>query len=244
MTDHVMEEEFDGLNRLITATDDLKGFLQGMTEFASEKMSHSGGTQVECAVALRRRKHRTTIAGSSDTAMRLDHIEQRLGEGPCIDALEAGHAVIVSDAALDLRWPEYCRTLTGEGYRSAMGIPLELGADADAVLDFFAAPAHQFTPESVAEARVLGDMAGKALRLAVRITTAEQLADDLRAAMEGRTVIDLACGMIMAQNHCDQDQAMEILKKASSGRNQKLHAVAEKIVQRITKSSTSTFFET
>lgn len=244
MTDQVMEEEFDGLNRLITATDDLRGFLQGITEFASEKMSHSRGTQIECAVALRRRKHRTTIAGSSETAVRLDHIEQRLGEGPCVDALEEGHAMIVSDAAVDQRWPGYCRTLTEEGYRSAMGIPLELGANADAVLDFFAAPAGQFTPDTVAEARVLGEMAGRALRMAVRITTAEQLADDLRAAMEGRTVIDLACGMIMAQNHCDQDQAMEILKKASSGRNQKLHTVAEKIVQRVTKSSTSTFFET
>ncbi|MEJ1115418.1 GAF and ANTAR domain-containing protein [Paenarthrobacter sp. CCNWLY172] len=243
MTDNELEEGFDHLNRLITSTDDLKGFLQGMAGLASEKLTHTEGTQIECAVALHRRKRRTTIAGSSDIALWLDQIEQRLGEGPCVEALELGKPMIVSDAAADQRWPNYCRTLTDEGYRSAMGIPLELGADADAVLDFFAAPADQFTPNTVEDARVFGDMAGRALRLAVRITTAEQLADDLRSALESRTVIDLACGMIMAQNRCSQVRAMEILKKASSDRNQKLHVVAENIVQRVNATYTSTFFE-
>ncbi|NWL09990.1 histidine kinase [Paenarthrobacter nitroguajacolicus] len=243
MTDNELEEGFDRLNRLITSTDDLKGFLQGVAGLASEKLSHVRGTQIECAVALHRRKHRTTIAGSSDMALWLDQIEQRLGEGPCVEALEVGHAIVVSDAAAEQRWPNYCRTLTDEGYRSAMGIPLELGSDAEAVLDFFASPADQFTPETVADAQVFGDMAARALRMAVRITTAEQLADDLKAALEGRTVIDLACGMIMAQNRCSQFHAMEILKKASSDRNQKLHEVAETIVQRVTATHTSTFFE-
>lgn len=214
-----------------------------MAGLASEKLSHVQGTQIECAVALHRRRHRTTIAGSSDMALWLDQIEQRLGEGPCVEALEVGEPMIVSDAATELRWPKYCRTLTDEGYRSAMGIPLELGVDADAVLDFFASPANQFTPETVADAQIFSDMAGRALRLAVRITTAERLADDLRSALESRTVIDLACGMIMAQNRCSQSQAMEILKKASSDRNRKLHEVAEKIIQRVTATRTSTFFE-
>ncbi|MGR0162228.1 GAF and ANTAR domain-containing protein [Paenarthrobacter nitroguajacolicus] len=243
MTDDELEEEFDRLNRLITSTDDLQGFLQGMAGLASESLSRVRGTQIECAVALHRRKHRTTIAGSSDIAVWLDQIEQRLHEGPCLEALDVGHAIVISDATEEQRWPNFSRTLADEGYRSALGIPLELGSDAKAVLDFFASPAEQFTPETVADAQVFADMAARALRLAVRITTAEQLVENLKAALEGRTVIDLACGMIMAQNRCSQFQAMEILKKASSDRNQKLYEVAETIVQRVNNSQTSTFFE-
>lgn len=77
MTDSELEEGFDRLNRLITSTDDLKGFLQGMAGLASEKLSQVTGTTIKCAVALHRRKHRTTIAGSSDIAVWLDQIEQR-----------------------------------------------------------------------------------------------------------------------------------------------------------------------
>ena len=40
MTDNELEEGFDRLNLLITSTDDLKGFLQGVAGLASEKLSH------------------------------------------------------------------------------------------------------------------------------------------------------------------------------------------------------------
>lgn len=50
--------------------------------------------------------------------------------------------------------------------------------------------------------------------------------------MESRTGIDLAAG-IMGQNRCSQEEAMAILVKASSGRNQKLRTLAEEIVSSI-----------
>jgi GAF domain-containing protein len=214
-----------------------------MAGFAAEKMSRVRGTRIECAVTLRRRKHSTTIAGSSEKAVRLDRIEQRMGEGPCFEALETGHPVILSDAHDDQRWPNYCKVLTEEGYRSAVGIPLTLAAEAAGVLNFFAAPAGEFAPDTLGDAHVYADMAARTLRLALRIATTEQLADNLKAALESRTAIDLACGMIMAQNQCTQDEAIEILKKASSGRNQKLRTIAEEMTQRVAKSEATTYFE-
>ena len=43
------------------------------------------------------------------------------------------------------------------------------------------------------------------------VATAEGAADDLSAAMESRTAINLACGIIMGQNKCSQERAVEIL---------------------------------
>lgn len=34
--------------------------------------------------------------------------------------------------------------------------------------------------------------------------------------MGNRSVIDLACGMIMAQNRCSKDEAFEVLTRASN----------------------------
>lgn len=68
------------------------------------------------------------------------------------------------------------------------------------------------------------------LRLAIRIATADQLNQDLKTAMASRTVIDTACGMIMAQNRCGNDEAFRLLTAASNRRNQKLDTVATDII--------------
>lgn len=86
-------------------------------------------------------------------------------------------------------------------------------------------------------------MAARSLRLAIRIAGAEQRADNLKAAMDSRTIIGMACGMIMAQNDCSQEEAIEILKRASSNRNQKLRTVAEEIIQRVSKSTPTPYFD-
>jgi AmiR/NasT family two-component response regulator len=61
--------------------------------------------------------------------------------------------------------------------------------------------------------------------------------------MQSRTAIDVACGVIMAQNRCSQKEAMEILTKVSSNRNQKLRDVAMELLGRLTGSAVETHFE-
>ncbi|SDW89868.1 ANTAR domain-containing protein [Arthrobacter sp. cf158] len=55
--------------------------------------------------------------------------------------------------------------------------------------------------------------------------------------MELRTPIDLACGMIMEQSHCTQEEAFKFLTTASRHRNQKVHDVADGIIKARTGSS-------
>jgi AmiR/NasT family two-component response regulator len=61
--------------------------------------------------------------------------------------------------------------------------------------------------------------------------------------MEHRTSIDLACGVVMAQNRCSQEEAMGILTKVSSNRNQKLRDVAADVLRNLTDGSVRTHFE-
>lgn len=236
-------EDFQRLHQLIAGADDIKGFLDGMTQFAATTLSRAGGSRIECAVTLWRRKRAVTIAGSSAEAMHLDAIEQKLGNGPCVHALTSGRMILVGDVRKDGRWPEYAESLVSAGAEGVLGVPLVLGPDASAALNFFAAQAGVFTKDVIEEAGVFGDMASQALRLALRIASADLLIDDLKAAMERRTVIDLACGIIMTQNDCNQTEAFAFLLQASQHRNQKVHDVAASIVQGRTGSVANTFFE-
>ncbi|MGV0111751.1 ANTAR domain-containing protein [Arthrobacter sp. CP30] len=56
---------------------------------------------------------------------------------------------------------------------------------------------------------------------------------DLRAAMEGRHVIDTAGGIIMSQTLCSQEEAFVTLRQASSSRNTKLLVLAQSILDNI-----------
>ncbi|NIJ02649.1 GAF domain-containing protein [Paenarthrobacter ilicis] len=226
-------EDFEQLVDIIAGTEDVHAFLEGLTGFAAAMMTRACNAHIECAVTLRRRKRTATIGGSSSRAVTLDRIEQSLGSGPCVDALDAGMPVLLGDVDSDPRWPEYQRALDAANIKSALGVPMDLGEDSAAVLNFFAPAPGLFTERTVADAVLFVAMASKAMRLAIRIAAADQRGDDLKAAMTNRTVIDLACGMIMAQNRCSHEEAFDVLRRASSDRNQKLHAVAQDVVNRV-----------
>ena len=55
--------------------------------------------------------------------------------------------------------------------------------------------------------------------------------EDLRAAVETRPVIDLAKGIIVAQQHCTPEEAFRLLTEASQKSNRKLRDVAHSLVQ-------------
>ncbi|ASN18610.1 GAF and ANTAR domain-containing protein [Arthrobacter sp. YN] len=230
-------EHIRSLHELVVGSSDIHAILNGVTGFASDAMSKVAGENIDCALTLRRRKRTATVAGSSARAVHLDKIEQALGQGPCLEALDAGHPVLLADVATDTSWPEYSRALAAEGIHSALGVPMDLGETSQAVINFFAPNAGTFTQAVIDEAAAFTEVTGSTLRLAIRIETVEQLNADLKTAMSSRTVIDLACGVIMAQSRCTQDEAFEFLTKASSHRNQKLHAVASDIIAHLSGST-------
>ena len=224
-------EDSDRLADLLIRAEDIRGFLDGMTELGAAVMSRSTGARVECAVTLGRQKRTATIGGSSDQAMLLDRIEQSLEQGPCIDALESGRPVLLDDSTSSPQWNEYCQALTAAGMRSTLGIPMELEPSSAAVLNFFAQLPGTFTRDAVTDALTFAGVAGKALRVAIKITALTETAGNLEAAMGNRSIIDTACGVIISQNRCSHEEAFQILRKASNDRNQKLRDLALALVE-------------
>ena len=68
--------------------------------------------------------------------------------------------------------------------------------------------------------------------MAVRISTADLVIAELKSALETRTVIGVASGIIMEQNNCTQAEALAMLLSASQNRNEKLHDISEAIVKK------------
>jgi hypothetical protein len=243
MTNSPEHELLVELQDLIIGTGSVADFLGGLSTIAASSLSRAAGTTVECGVTLQHNKKTRTVGGSTERAVHLDRIEQQVGEGPCIDALKLNAPVLLADVRTDPRWPVYRERLFEERVLSALGVPLDLSDDATAALNFFAPTTGVFTEPTVNEAVKFARVARSAVLLAVRVATAEGAADDLSAAMVSRTAINLACGIIMGQNRCSQKEAMSILVRVSSHRNQKLRVVAEEIVLKVSGEEPVTYFD-
>ena len=121
----------------------------------------------------------------------------------------------------------------GEGSASILRIPLELDDENSAVVNLYSPWAGAFTTESAAEARRFAAETARPLLLALRIFQLRESRQDLSAAMQSRTIIDMAIGAIMAQNRCGRDAAFKILRNTSNNRNMKIRDVAASVVASI-----------
>lgn len=236
-------ETIQHLQEILVGAGNVVEFLSGLSGLAAAAVSEASGDAVECAVTVKLRRRPATAAGSSARALELDQIEQVLGDGPCIRALREMAPVIIDDVDKDPRWQKLNRELSRHGVRSSLGVPLEISGDASAALNFFATKPGVFTADVYDKAVGFAAAAHNTLNLSVRIHTAQNRADDLEAALESRTAINLACGVIMAQNRCSQEEAMEILTKVSSNRNRKLRDVAQELIEQLSGSSVQTHFD-
>lgn len=243
MTNSAEHELLLELQDLIIETGSVADFLGGLATMAAAAAGRASGRTVECGVTLKHNRKTRTVGGSTERAIHLDKIEHQVGDGPCIASMRVKSPVLLADVHTDPRWPVYQKRLIDEGYLSVLGVPLELGDGAAAALNFFAPVPDLFSEDIITEAANFAEIAGRAVRLAVRVATAEGAADDLSAALESRTAINLACGIIMGQNRCSQSEAMGILVKVSSHRNQKLRDVAEEMVRKISGEEASTYFD-
>ena len=117
------------------------------------------------------------------------------------------------------RWPEYAAVLVQESILCALAIPFQLEGETKAAMNLYSKELNTFegSMRDLVEAHVR--QTSTAFRLAVRVAERTERANDLQGALESRTIIDLAVGIMMGQNRCTQDEAFKILKSASSTRN-------------------------
>jgi len=228
---------------MVMHSDDVGTFLTGLTQLAASTLTSQAAGQVLCGLTLLRPRTMGTVASSSELAQRTDEIQYAFDDGPCLRAARDNVTVHVRDIPNDKRFPDYRDAVAEHGIRSALGIPVPLGGESRAGLDFYSTATNAFDDGAVAAAEAFALEASKSLRLAVRMAQLSDASKHLEAALQSRTVIDLAAGIIMAQNRCSQDEAVDILKAASSARNIKLRDVASSVVASANQTPTTTHFD-
>ena len=204
-------------------------FLLGMTTMSATLLG--GPEPMLCAITVERNGSPATVASSGEYAQRLDEKQYAFDDGPCLTALRHGITVLVPDVEADDRWAHYASTVSGEGIRSVLAVPIATDPGAAAALNCYARTSGVFDSDTVREVERHVASMSRILRLALKVHPPEIYPEHLRSALKSRAVIDAAVALIMVQNRYSRDQSLELLHLAARATDTKLHAIAADILQ-------------
>ena len=218
--EHTNMTEFADLARALGAADGQTDRLVLAVEAAVELIPgclHAG-------ITINRNGTCHTLAASGDLLPAVNALQNDLGEGPCHDADRDAEVVVVADLADDQRWSTWGKRLHGDfGLGSVLSIMVFSARGTYGTLSLYAARRNAFDADDLATAQALAG------HLAVALAAGREI-EGMVAALQSRTVIGQAEGILMERLGVDSAQALAYLKRVSSHTNTKLVRLAEQIV--------------
>jgi hypothetical protein len=192
-----------------------------------------------------------TMWATDEVAARIDELQFRLSEGPCVEAFTSAAPVLVPDIAdgLHEKWPVFAAAAVRETVARGMYVlPLLGGPISIGVLDFYRDRPLAFEPEDLARALRASDAAFWAVLDARPRATLDATGapgnpepdDGVDVDVEGwladmpleRAEVYQATGMIIAQLELSPDDALATLRAHAFVHDRPIDAVARDVVAR------------
>lgn len=207
---------------VIHAAEDEEQTLQRVLAFAL--------VELQCDMAgvmLVRGGHVESAAITDPIVRAADLLQMQCNEGPCLSAIAEAEVFRIDHTEADARWPTWGPRAAriGIGIGSVLSVRM-IDTDDSVVgsLNLYARRAAAFGPDDVEIASILTHHATVAYRQASRFSAATR-------AIDSRTMIGQAEGVLMERFGISPDRAFSVLRRYSSQYNVKLRAAARGIVE-------------
>ena len=222
-------EALQHLGRLSLREVSMESLLQTVADLGKTVMPGDA----EVSVSLLVKDHPTTVVSTGQLAVDVDESQYERGHGPCLHAARTGELVEVADTRADDRWPDYMPRAAERGALSSLSVPLAIDVDAEVsgALNIYARQADAFDEDARAAATRFGPYAAVAAGNLYAYQSAREMADNLQAALESRSVIDQAKGVLIERYKLTPDQAFQLLAQASMHANRKVRDIADDLVR-------------
>lgn len=181
------------------------------------------------ATTLVKQKKVATFGATDDRISELDQFQYDHNEGPCVDALGGDiHYFRADDPAP--RWRGFAEKAIEHGVASIVSFPLRLDDEVFGVLNFYSEQKDALQDGQREEGLVFASQAAVTLANAQAFSQATQQVEQLHEAVDTRTMIGQATGLLMAQEGLTSDEAFNKLVKVSQNANIKLRDIARRYV--------------
>jgi hypothetical protein len=113
------------------------------------------------------------------------------------------------------QWGALGRVLAGEGIAAALSVPVELDGSPIGTLDIYSSMPWDWDDSEIAAAQAYAGVVASLFAAAVTAQAKSRLADQLRAALEHRWLIEQAKEMLMGRERLDAQAAFERLPRTA-----------------------------
>ena len=162
------------------------------------------------------------VAASDEAAARAEQWQIDLGVGPTVDALSSS-TVVGPSRVVATRWPAWSGRVLALGHPSIVtSFPLGFGDQRAGALTLYTE--QRPSDDEVSAVELVAATGSIALGFALDVGS-------ITAAIDSRSVIGQAQGILMERFEIDADRAFAVLRRVSQTTNVKLRAVAEELVR-------------
>jgi|SRR5882757_1489442 len=172
----------------------------------------------------------TTVSATADFVRRVDALQYRFGQGPCLSAVEIQRVVLAPMLSADPRWPRFAVPALHAGVAGAVAIPLIVAGAVLGALNLYARRPGVLDDVAASAGAVFAAQAAFALANAQAFDAATTTIAQLETALVSRAIIDQAKGVLMQVRHCTAEEAFDGLVRASQSRHLKLREIATLVV--------------
>ncbi|MEV4319476.1 GAF and ANTAR domain-containing protein [Actinocrispum sp. NPDC049592] len=219
---------------LTAALEDDPGGPQTLTAICAEAVRVVPGADMASITSITGRTPRTE-AHTDERALKVDLAQYEAGYGPCLEAARTGQTVRVSTGTAHELWPDFVEPALRHGVRSYLAAPLRVDDRLSGAINLFGFEDHGFHETDGKLLELYTTVVAFCLRTARRYRETRELAENLRAAMQSRAVIEQAKGILMAVHKITDEQAIGRLIEQSQRQNVKLREVATEFVRRMSE---------
>lgn len=216
-----LANNFSEIARKLVAENDAHATLTRIVRLAVDTIDncqHAGITVIEG-------RNISSPASSDSIPEIVDRLQAETNEGPCLDAIRNEAVFYTGNLSKDSRWPNFAsRAYVESGIESILSFRLFLEGDTMGALNLYSQLRDAFDEHDVAFGTIF------ATHAAVAWSTAKTI-ENLRGGITSRQLIGQATGILMARQNVDEEQAFEMLKRASQRLNIKLSSIAERVVR-------------
>ena len=171
------------------------------------------------------------VASSSEETRVLEVFQLQNDQGPCLDCVRTGKAVVSGDLDADRgRWPLFASFAVEAGFRSVAALPLRLRDQTIGGLNLFGGRAAPVPRDDQQLAQALADVATIGILQQRSAHRSAMLTEHLQRALNSRVVVEQAKGVLAERNGMSMEAAFDALRQYARDQNIKLTDLAVAVV--------------
>jgi AmiR/NasT family two-component response regulator len=172
------------------------------------------------------------VTATDGRATKVEQVQLETGDGPCYQAFRTGAVVRLCDAETDDRWPAYREACEKVGYRAVLGVPVPVGSHDPALgaLNLYADEVRAWTGDELAAASLLSNMAAGYVVTRRSQRASDELAAQLRHALDARVVIEQAKGVLAVRQGIGTAEAFEEIRERARSEQRRVRDVAAELL--------------